>query len=109
MVVALTGTASGIGLATACLLTQQGVLLSLTDLNTSQLAKVTAKLHPLYPTKKLGNRFVDPVLTTVLDVCCPGDCHYWIHQIMAHFNQLLAGWLADLFPEGIFAIWHSWR
>lgn len=90
-VVALTGAASGIGLATARLLAQQGTLLSLADLNASRLAEVAAELRPLYPTSKPDNRSIDPVLTTVLDVCRLEDCHRWIRQTMAHFNQPLAG------------------
>lgn len=90
-VVALTGAASGIGLATARLLAQQGTLLSLADLNASRLAEVAAELRPLYPTSKPDNRSIDPVLTTVLDVRRLEDCHRWIRQTMGHFNQPLAG------------------
>jgi NAD(P)-dependent dehydrogenase (short-subunit alcohol dehydrogenase family) len=100
-VIAITGAASGIGLATARLLAQQGAFLSLADINKSRLGEVADELRTLYPSGVLST--VDPVLTTVLDVRSPQACNDWIQRTVTHFNQPLSGAanLAGVFGKSI--------
>jgi len=68
-VIAITGAASGIGLATARLLAQQGAFLSLADINESRLEEVAAELHQQFsPHFMSSGGGINPVLTTALDV-----------------------------------------
>ncbi|GAB1214360.1 hypothetical protein ATERTT37_003522 [Aspergillus terreus] len=100
-VIAITGAASGIGLATARLLAQQGALLSLADINEARLGEAADKLRQLYP-REISST-VDPVLTTVLDVRSSQACNHWVQKTVTHFNQPLAGAanLAGVFGKSI--------
>ncbi|KAI9370401.1 hypothetical protein BJX61DRAFT_535657 [Aspergillus egyptiacus] len=100
-VIAITGAASGIGLATARLLAQQGALLSLADINETQLTKVASSLRHLHPGN--GSETVDPILTTPLDVRSAQACKDWISKTVAHFQQPLSGAanLAGVFGQSI--------
>ncbi|KAJ5958025.1 short chain dehydrogenase/reductase family oxidoreductase [Penicillium vulpinum] len=98
-VIAITGAASGIGLATAKLLAQHGAPLSLADLNETRLADAATEIRQLYP----SDVSLHPVLTTVVDVRSLEACQSWVARTTTHFNQPLAGAanLAGVFGKSI--------
>lgn len=69
-VIAITGAASGIGLATAHLLASHGAHLSLADLNASALSSAEQSIKAKYPDTK--------ILTFALDVRNESDVAAWI-------------------------------
>jgi NAD(P)-dependent dehydrogenase (short-subunit alcohol dehydrogenase family) len=77
-VIALTGGASGIGLATAKLLASRGAVLSLADINGKDLEKVVTSLTSS-GTKAIG---------TVVDVTKPEDVKAFISKTVAEFGSL---------------------
>lgn len=87
-VVAITGAASGIGLATAKLLAREGALLSLADVNGSALAKVKSELQSEFPQDQRAD---SNIYTAVVDVRAQDACNAWITGTVAHFGQAIAG------------------
>ncbi|KAL9124510.1 MAG: hypothetical protein Q9217_006164 [Psora testacea] len=81
-VVVITGAGSGIGKATATLLAQHSVLLSLADVNATALEAVRADLQHHSPF---------PPFTTLVDVRSQTDCQSWIANTVAHFGQPITG------------------
>ena len=81
-VIALTGAASGIGLATAHILAQRGATLSIADLNLQALNKVKSDLESQYQTK---------VLATALDVRKYDQVDQWIQNTVKEFGALHGG------------------
>ncbi|CAK7231779.1 hypothetical protein SBRCBS47491_008045 [Sporothrix bragantina] len=77
-VVAITGAASGMGLATAKLLASRGAVLSLADLNEKALTETLASL-PGGPDKHLA---------TVVDVAKSDSVDTWVKKTVAKFGQL---------------------
>ncbi|KAJ5329230.1 short chain dehydrogenase/reductase family oxidoreductase [Penicillium brevicompactum] len=103
-VIAITGAASGIGLATARLLAQQGALLSLADINKARLGEVAAELHQkFFSHLTSSDDAVKPILTTALDVRSPQACQEWVQRTVDHFGQPLSGAanLAGVFGNSI--------
>jgi NAD(P)-dependent dehydrogenase (short-subunit alcohol dehydrogenase family) len=92
-VVVLTGAASGIGLATAHLLASHGALLSLADINTTQLAEVAAELNKQYQSEylELNPKVVDQIIFSTVDIRSRVACEDWISRTQAHFGQAIAG------------------
>lgn len=76
-VIAITGGASGIGLAIATRLREQGASISLADVNEVELAKVA---------KLFGDE--DHVLTMKVDVGDDGQVKAWIDATIAKFGRL---------------------
>ncbi|KAF2726645.1 putative short chain dehydrogenase/ reductase [Polyplosphaeria fusca] len=98
-VFALTGAASGIGLATAKLLAQRGASLSLADVDANRLAAAAEQVQKARSasdsisnanTSKL-ELAIQPILSTVLDVRSSSACREWISATFAHFEQPLSG------------------
>jgi NAD(P)-dependent dehydrogenase (short-subunit alcohol dehydrogenase family) len=79
-VIAVTGAASGIGLATSKLLAERGARLSLADLNQSALETAASSIKSITPDAQ--------ILTTVLDVRSTETVDAWIAKTVAHFGQL---------------------
>jgi NAD(P)-dependent dehydrogenase (short-subunit alcohol dehydrogenase family) len=79
-VVAITGAASGIGLATAHLLASHGAHLSLADVNTSALDKTEKDIKGKHPDTK--------ILTYTLDVRNESDVAAWIAKTLDAFDRL---------------------
>lgn len=77
-VIAITGAASGIGLATAKLLASRGADLSLADVQKDALETVAAEI-----TAEGGS-----VITTVVDVRDNGQITAWISRTVEHFGKL---------------------
>ncbi|KAF4448170.1 short chain dehydrogenase reductase family [Fusarium albosuccineum] len=77
-VFAITGGASGIGLATAELLTQRGASVSLADVQEQQLLQVANRIRASGA----------PVLTCVVDVRKPEQVDGWIKETVSVFGQL---------------------
>jgi len=77
-VVAITGAASGIGLATAKLLASRGADLSLADVQKDALEVVAAEI-----TSAGGS-----VITTIVDVRDNGQITAWISRTVEHFGKL---------------------
>jgi NAD(P)-dependent dehydrogenase (short-subunit alcohol dehydrogenase family) len=75
--IALTGAASGIGLATAHVLASRGAKLALADFNGDGLKKQAADLPN-----------ASSHTTTVLDVCDPQAVNDWIAATVSHFGTL---------------------
>lgn len=78
-VIAITGGASGIGLATAHLLASRGATLSLADMNEVALQKVTTELKGKYSCE---------VLPYVLDVRKEEQVQKWIETIVNVYGRL---------------------
>lgn len=99
-VVAITGAASGIGLATARLLAREGALLSLADINDSALSEAKSVLPSEYPEDQ---RAESNIYTAVVDVRSPEACDSWIAATVAHFGQPIGGAanLAGVFGRSI--------
>lgn len=79
--IVITGAASGIGLATACLLAEQGALLSLADFNAAGLEE-SRKL--LQSKDKDSSRH----MWTVLDVASSSAVNEWITATVSRYGQL---------------------
>jgi len=78
-VIAITGAASGIGLATAHLLASRGATLSLADLQESALGSVASAIESTYQV---------PLHTFVLDVRSAASVDAWISAITEKFSRL---------------------
>ena len=78
--IALTGAASGIGLATAHLLASHNAVLCIADLNSAALEQAERDLKQKYPS-------VD-VLSYVLDVRKEEDVSKWIETIVNVYGRL---------------------
>ncbi|TEA21733.1 Levodione reductase [Colletotrichum sidae] len=79
-VVALTGAASGIGLATAHLLAERGAKLSLADIQKTALEQVAADIRSKSPEAQ--------VLTFVVDVRNFEQVERWTAETVRHFGKL---------------------
>ncbi|TDZ53044.1 Levodione reductase [Colletotrichum trifolii] len=79
-VVALTGAASGIGLATAHLLAERGAKLSLADIQKTALEQVAADIRSKSPDAQ--------VLTFVVDVRNFEQVERWTAETVRHFGKL---------------------
>ncbi|KAI0138496.1 3-oxoacyl-reductase [Xylariaceae sp. FL1272] len=93
-VIALTGAASGIGLATAHLLASRGAILSLADLQAEALQRAEADIKAKYPTTEL--------LAFALDVRNYKQVQSWINSTTQKFGKLDgAANLAGVIPKTI--------
>ncbi|KAI1265296.1 3-oxoacyl-reductase [Xylariaceae sp. FL1019] len=91
-VIALTGAASGIGLATAHLLASRGATLSLADLQAEALQRVEADIKAKYPTTHLS--------TSALDVRNYEQVQSWTDLTIQKFGKLDgAANLAGVIPK----------
>jgi NAD(P)-dependent dehydrogenase (short-subunit alcohol dehydrogenase family) len=79
-VIAITGAASGIGLATAQYLAVRGATLSLADLQENSLVAAEASIRKLAPAAKI---FIKSV-----NVCSPEQIHDWISETVRRFEKL---------------------
>lgn len=79
-IIAITGAASGIGLATAHLLASRGAHLSLADLNAPLLETAAAAIKAASPATQ--------VLTFPLDVRNVSQVDEWISSTVKHFGRL---------------------
>ena len=101
-VVAITGAASGIGLATARKAASQGAFLSLADVNGESISAVIPELKSLCnanqhqrnpvlqstPPAGTGSR-KEPILTTTLDIRDPAAVHSWVNATITYFERPL--------------------
>ena len=78
-IIALTGGASGIGLATAHLLASRGATLSIADVNKEALDKAASEIH---------SRHNAEVLALVVDVRKPEQVEEWITKVVEKFGRL---------------------
>lgn len=79
-VIAITGAASGIGLATAHHLASHGACLSLADLNGTLLEAAAESIHTSSPGAKIHTR--------PLNVSSSSDVNAWIDEIIERFGHL---------------------
>jgi NAD(P)-dependent dehydrogenase (short-subunit alcohol dehydrogenase family) len=79
-VVAITGAASGIGLATAKLLARRGARLSIADLNEKNLEAAAKEIKSINP--------VAEVITTAIDVRNAQSVEEWIKKTKSHFGKI---------------------
>ncbi|KAH6673090.1 3-oxoacyl-reductase [Halenospora varia] len=79
-VIAITGAASGIGLATAHLLASRGAILSLADLQDAALSTAAASISEKYPNTQIH--------TFPLDVRSAASVDAWIAAIVEKFSRL---------------------
>jgi NAD(P)-dependent dehydrogenase (short-subunit alcohol dehydrogenase family) len=79
-VIAVTGAASGIGLATAHYLALRGASLSLADLNVKPLSDAKASIQKECPKAQ--------ILTTTLNVTKAADVNAWIATTISTFHKL---------------------
>lgn len=79
-VIAITGAASGIGLATARECAARGAQLALSDLNIQLLESSVAELSGSYPNLK--------VHTSKLDVSKSSEVDAWITGVVQHFGRI---------------------
>lgn len=79
-VIAITGAASGIGLATAHLLAFRGAKLSLADHNAAALRKAEQEIQERFPSVQ--------ILQCVLDVSREEEVQHWIEKTLSVFGQL---------------------
>ncbi|KAI1316058.1 hypothetical protein F5Y16DRAFT_393251 [Xylariaceae sp. FL0255] len=93
-VIAITGAASGIGLATAQLLASRGAKLSLADLNSDALKKAEADIKEKAPGTE--------IFTFSLDTRKYDQVKSWTDETVTHFGQLNgAANLAGVIPKTI--------
>lgn len=93
-VVALTGAAQGIGLATATLLASRGASLSLADVQTQTLDQAKQSILGAHPSTQ--------ILTATVDVRDAGQVEAWIRQTISHFGRLDgAANIAGVVPKSI--------
>lgn len=78
-ILALTGGASGIGLATAHLLASRGATLSLADVNGEALQKAAADIKEKHKAD---------VHTFILDVRKPEQVEAWIKEVVGKYEKL---------------------
>lgn len=79
-VIALTGAASGIGLATAYLLAAQGATLSIADVNAKALETAEREIKQKHPATQ--------ILPYVLDVSQEEQVQKWIETVMSVYGRL---------------------
>ncbi len=79
-VIAITGAASGIGLATAQLLASRGAILSLADINEDALRDAAAGIQKSTPHVQL--------LVQTVNVAKPQEVDEWIDSTVAKFKRL---------------------
>ncbi|KAL8945797.1 MAG: hypothetical protein Q9183_008004, partial [Haloplaca sp. 2 TL-2023] len=79
-VIAITGPASGIGLATAHLLASRGASLALADVQQEALTKVSSSIQQATPDAKIH--------TKVVNVASAKEIETWIADTTAHFGKL---------------------
>jgi NAD(P)-dependent dehydrogenase (short-subunit alcohol dehydrogenase family) len=79
-VIAVTGAASGIGLATAHLLASRGAILSIADVNSSALDQTEKELKQKHPAVE--------VLPYVLDVRKEPDVQKWVETTISVYGRL---------------------
>lgn len=84
-VIALTGGASGIGLATAKLLIQRGAIVSIADIDKTKLDSAKETLQALASSSGDSKPLV---ITTVLDVRSTADVNAWIADTVAQLGPL---------------------
>ncbi|KAL8847084.1 MAG: hypothetical protein Q9221_007871 [Calogaya cf. arnoldii] len=107
--VAITGAASGIGLATAKKLAGQGALLSIADINANALPTLVASLSALsndyhrrqnntidsngiHPaTVQFKTSSTERILATPLDITDPAAVESWITATTTHFSRPISG------------------
>lgn len=93
-VIAITGAASGTGLATSRKLAMQGHTLSLADLNEASLLSVTSNLQRTYPELK--------AISCAIDVRKAAEVDAWIDATISEFGRLdTAVNLAGVIPKTI--------
>ncbi|KAF9874242.1 short chain dehydrogenase reductase family [Colletotrichum karsti] len=93
-VVAITGAASGIGLATAHLLAERGAKLSLADVQEKALQQAQSDIQTKYPGSE--------VLIFTVDVKNYDKVENWISETVKHFGKLDgAANLAGIIPDSI--------
>jgi NAD(P)-dependent dehydrogenase (short-subunit alcohol dehydrogenase family) len=80
-VVAITGGASGIGLATAKILASRGAKISIADISEPNLERAQASI-------KEASKNSDEVLTTKADVRKIGEIEAWIKKTVEQFGKL---------------------
>ena len=89
---AVTGGASGIGLATARTLVSRGALVSLADYSADRLAEAVSALNDMGGTSSTStSNEKPPVLGTVVDVTDAGGVRDWIKKTTEHFGIPLCG------------------
>ncbi|KAL8868927.1 MAG: hypothetical protein Q9174_004660, partial [Haloplaca sp. 1 TL-2023] len=79
-VIAITGAASGIGLATAHLLASRGASVSLADVQEEGLTKASASIQQATPKAKIH--------TKVVNVASAKEVETWITETTSHFGRL---------------------
>jgi len=84
-IIALTGGASGIGLATAKLLLSRGAIVSIADYDKTKLASAKENLQSLISSKKASK---PRLLTTVLDVRSSAGVNAWIADTVSQLGPL---------------------
>lgn len=93
-VIALTGAAQGIGLATATLLASRGASLSLADVQTQSLDEAKQAILAFHPSAS--------ILTATVDVRHERQVEAWIRQTVSHFGRLDgAANVAGVVPKSI--------
>lgn len=80
-VVAVSGAGSGIGLATAKYLYNQGARVSITDIKEEMLQRAVVKITD-------GEDHSERILTTVADVRVSKQVNAWIEKTVSHFGAL---------------------
>ncbi|KAL5354326.1 hypothetical protein ACLOAV_000415 [Pseudogymnoascus australis] len=100
-VIAITGAASGMGLATAKRLHACGANLSLTDIRQEALEHAVSEIETHSSSKASGNS----ILTTVVDIRESDQVEAWISKTVRHFGRLdgaanVAGVLGKSFGVG---------
>ncbi|KAK3172400.1 hypothetical protein OEA41_005721 [Lepraria neglecta] len=88
-VIAVTGAASGISLATAKVLFARGVSLSLTDIREDALNKAVAAIkETLTPSNSPYSSPASSIITTAIDLRQSSQVDSWIGKPVSHFRKL---------------------